>query len=238
MAEKSNDRTVLITGAAGALGSALSRLFVEHGFNTIMVDKEKKGLESAWDSIVSEGLNEPILHPLNLATAGPRDFGLLIETVQSEFGGLDGVIHCAARFTGLRPLDQISPQEWLEQIQVNLNAAWLLSIACLPTLRNAHNSFLVFMLEDLKLMKGGYWGAYGASKLALEAIVHQFSAQCSGSSVKVLGVNPGPFASRLRSEAYHSEDPATVPGPAAAARKILELLWDENGSGVIVDLND
>ena len=233
----SDSRTILITGAAGGLGAALSHEFVAMGFNTVMSDKNVKGLESVWDSIVDAGFREPFLHPMDLATAGPEQFNLLTEAIMSEFGALDGVIHCAACFKGLRPLDQVSPVEWLEQIQVNLNAPWLLSIACLPFLKQSEKSFLYFILEDLEKMKGAYWGAYGASKRALTAVVHQFSAETEPASVQVLGICPGPMASALRAEAYHAEDPGNVPQPSSAAKAICRLLSDNSkNAGVIVDL--
>ena len=239
MAGKSDIRTVLITGAGGALGAALSRECSARRFNTIMLDNDGKALESAWDSIAGAGLKEPFLHPLNLATSGPEQFEQLLSAICSEFKGLDGIVHCAASFKGLRPLDQTPPVQWLEQIQVNLNAAWLLSITCLPMLKRSSSSFLYFLLEDLEKMKSGYWGAYGVSKQALYTLVHQFAAECVASSVQVLGINPGPFTSPLRAEAYHAEDPRSLPDPALIAQGICGLMTGElESSGLMVDLSD
>jgi len=149
MNRQAGNRTVLITGAAGGLGAALSLQCAQAGFNTVMLDKDRKALDAAWDLIVEKGLPEPALHPLDLAVAGTEQFDDLVNALETEFGGLDGLIHCAARFDGLRPLDQIAPAEWLQQLQVNLNAAWLLSVSCLPLLRRPQSSFLYFLLEDM-----------------------------------------------------------------------------------------
>ena len=117
-----NGKTIIVTGAAGGLGSALSLVCARAGFNTVMLDCDKLGLEAAYDRITDAGLPDPALYPLDLATAGPEDFDQLLETVSTEFGGLDALVHCAARFEGLTPLEQVSPPEWLMNIQVNLNA--------------------------------------------------------------------------------------------------------------------
>lgn len=237
MAAKLNNKTILITGAAGALGLALSRECAARRHNTIMLDKNISGLESGWDSIVNAGLKEPFLHPLDLAASGVKQFDQLLAAIDSEFKGLDGVIHCAASFKGLRPLDQASPVDWLEQIQVNLNAAWLLSITCLPMLKRSTKSFLYFLLEDLEKMKSGYWGAYGVSKQALYTLVHQFAAECTTNSVQVLGIVPGPFASPLRAEAYHAENPQSLTDPEFVAQRICSLFSAEtHSSESIVDL--
>jgi NAD(P)-dependent dehydrogenase (short-subunit alcohol dehydrogenase family) len=217
-------KTIIVTGAAGGLGSALSILAAREGFNTVMVDCDQRRLEQAYDRITAAGLPDPALFPLDLCAAGPEHFNELLDQVNAEFGGLDAVVHCAARFGGLTPLDQVLPNEWLLQIQVNLNAAWLLSTQSLPLLRNSDAGRLYFLLEDMSKVEGAFWGAYGVSKHALRALVSQFAAECQSSPVQVLGINPGPLRSSLRSLAYHAENPASQPDPKVAAGQIMQFL--------------
>jgi NAD(P)-dependent dehydrogenase (short-subunit alcohol dehydrogenase family) len=189
-----------------------------------MVDCDQRGLEEAYDRITDAGLPDPALCPLDLSTAGPEDFDQLLDKVNAEFGGLDAVVHCAARFEGLTLLEQVSPPEWLQQMQVNLNAAWLLSSKSLPLLRESQSGCLYFLLEDLGKVEGAYWGAYGVAKHALRALVSQFAAECRSSGIQVLGINPGPLRSALRARAYHAENPAVQPDAQPAAEQIIELL--------------
>jgi NAD(P)-dependent dehydrogenase (short-subunit alcohol dehydrogenase family) len=217
-------KTIIVTGAAGGLGSALSMLAAREGFNTVMVDCDQRRLEQAYDRITAAGLPDPALFPLDLCAAGPEHFNELLDQVNGEFGGLDAVVHCAARFGGLTPLDQVLPNEWLLQIQVNLNAAWLLSTQSLPLLRNSDAGRLYFLLEDMSKVEGAFWGAYGVSKHALRALVSQFAAECQSSPVQVLGINPGALRSTLRSLAYHAENPASQPDPKVAAGQIMQYL--------------
>ncbi len=231
------NKTILITGAAGGLGSELSFLCATAGCNTVMLDNDRKGLESTYDFITGKGLTEPVLYPIDLASATPEHFEELVDTLDSEFGGLDGLIHCAARFDGLRPLDQVSPPEWLHQMQVNINACWLLSVSCLPLLRKTSTGRLYFLLEDMDRMSGAFWGAYGVSKHALKALTGQFAAECTSAGIQVLGINPGPMRTPIRASAYHGENPGLQPEPVTAATKILEFLSGERIPGtVFVDL--
>jgi NAD(P)-dependent dehydrogenase (short-subunit alcohol dehydrogenase family) len=196
-----------------------------------MLDCNRKGLEQAYDRITGAGLPDPALYPMDLSGAGPEHIDDLLSSVEAEFGGLDAVVHCAARFEGLTPLEQVSPQEWLTSIQVNLNAAWLLSAQSLSMLRNSVSGRLYFMLEDLQRTGGAFWGPYGVAKHALKALVGQFAAECRSSSVQVLGINPGPLRSELRSRAYHSENPSNQPDPESAAARIVRLLTGETEPG-------
>ena len=230
-------KTIIITGAAGGLGSALSRACAADGFNTVMLDCNRRGLEQAWDRITGDGLPEPALYPLDLLGAGTEHFEALLDNVVEEFGGLDAVVHCAARFEGLTPLEQFSPPEWLASIQVNLNAAWLLSALSLPLLKQSESARLYFMLEDMAKMNDAFWGAYGVSKNALLALVNQLAAECKSSRVQVLGINPGGLRSALRSRAYHAENPGLQANPETAALQIMQLLKGSvEPEGTFVDL--
>lgn len=217
-------KTIIITGAAGGLGSALSRACAADGFNTVMLDCDRPGLERAWDQITGDGLPEPALYPLDLLGAGTEHFEELLDKVTEEFGGLDALVHCAARFEGLTPLEQFSPSEWLASVQVNLNAPWLLSALSLPLLRKSESARLYFMLEDMTSMNSAFWGAYGVSKTALMTLVNQLAAECRSSRVQVLGINPGALRSALRARVYHAENPGLQPNPETAALKIMRFL--------------
>ncbi len=238
MNRKLKNKTILITGAAGGLGAELSVLCATAACNIVMLDIDRKGLESTYDFITENGLTEPVLYPIDLASATPEQFEEMVDALESEFGGLDGLIHCAARFEGLRPLEQIPPPEWLHQMQVNLNACWLLSVSCLPLLRKSTNGSLYFILEDMDRMSGAFWGAYGVSKHALKALTSQFAAECTSAGIQVLGINPGPMRTPIRASAYHGENPGLQADPANAAARILEFLSGErNPETVFVDLN-
>jgi NAD(P)-dependent dehydrogenase (short-subunit alcohol dehydrogenase family) len=217
----------------------LSRACAETGWNVVMLDSDRRGLEKAYDDIVDDDLPEPALYPLDLAGAGPPEFETLLDTVSEEFGGLDALVHCAARFEGLTPLEQTPPNEWLLTVQVNLNAAWLLSVQCLPLLRESQAARLYFLLEDLAAVEGPFWGAYGVCKHALRALVSQLAAECRSTPIQVLGINPGPLRSALRSRVYHLENPGLQPDPLPLARRILDYLDGRlEPAGSFVDLQD
>lgn len=218
------DKTILITGAAGGLGSALAQSCASAGANLILLDKNRRGLGLLSDNLVAQGYEAPGLYPMNLGGAATSDYDDLVEVIRTEYGDLHALVHCALDFEGLQPLDQIEPHRWLETLQVNVNAPWVLSCACLPLLREAQAGRLVFLLDDLKTVTSAYWGAYGICKSAIVALVRQFDEELSNTSIKVHGVNPGPMRTDFRATVYHGENPQQQPGPERAAEKITELL--------------
>jgi NAD(P)-dependent dehydrogenase (short-subunit alcohol dehydrogenase family) len=203
----------------------------------VLLDRDKTGLEQLFDRIVENGFPEPALQVMDLSAAGPEDIRAMLAAVEEEFGGLDALVHCAARFDALTPLEHVPPHEWLLSLQINLNAAWLLSALSLPLLRKSGDGRLYFILEDLNEVGGPLWGPYGVSKHALHALVGQFAAECQSSGVQVLGINPGPMQSPLRARAYLAENPSNLPPSARAAEQIMELITQNRApSGAYIDL--
>lgn len=217
-------KTILITGAAGGLGSAIAMQCAGLGAELVLLDKNRRGLGELSDKLTDLQLKSPGLYPLNLAAAGVDDFGDLVKTIETEFGRLDALIHCAVDFDSLQPLDQVQPQDWLQSIQVNVNAPWLLSCALLPLLKKSENGRLFFMLDDLETVTDGYWGAYGTSKAALTGMTRQFYNTLNNTPISVRGIIPGPMRTGFRAKVYHAENPMEQPDPAIVASKIVSML--------------
>ena len=87
------DRTVLITGAAGGLGSAAAVACAQAGATVILLGRKVAALNRVYDAVKAVG-PEPILYPLDLEGASPDDYDQLAQAIEAEFGKLDGVLHC------------------------------------------------------------------------------------------------------------------------------------------------
>jgi NAD(P)-dependent dehydrogenase (short-subunit alcohol dehydrogenase family) len=87
--------------------------------------------------------------------------------------------------------------------------------------------------QDLR----AYWGEYGVSKAALEALAKIYAAECEGTNVKVNILDPGRVRTAMRAQAYPGEDPDIRPHPDDIAPYFMELLRDDctmNGGVVAV----
>ena len=215
---------VLITGAAGGLGSALAAELARCQVDLMLLDKDSRGLDRLSDRLVAEGLAEPALCPLDLAVAGPEAYLELASILESEFGGLDHVVHCAAHFSGLSPMDQIPPGEWMTVLQVNLTAAWAMTVACLPQLRKSPSASVTFLTDAEERSVSPYWGAYGVAKAAVSSLASILRQELEPAGVVVRSHDPGPMRTSLRATAYLAEDPVSQPEPALAAKALAKLI--------------
>lgn len=221
-----NDTIILITGAAGGLGSALAEQLARSGANLLLTDKDLKGLEQLSDRLLAAGLPEPGITSLDLATASPESYRELAEILEHEYGGLDIFIHSAAAFGGLQPLEHIEWAEWDACFRVNLHSAWQITRSCLPMLRQSRHGRVVLIGEQSEVCGSAYRGAYGASKAALNCLAGIMQEEFEGSRLEVFVPMPGPMRTELRARAYISEDPASLPDPADAASEIIRQLKD------------
>ncbi len=223
------DRVVLVTGAHGGLGAEAAKACARAGATVVLLGRKVPKLGRVYDAIKAIG-PEPALYPMDLAGADPADFETLADTLGRELGRLDGVLHCAADFAGLTPLENTPPEQFARQVQVNLNARWYLTQACLPLLRKADDAAVVFVLDDPARVLRPYWGAYGLTQLAGEGLVRMLHAETDTTAVRVSGLRPGPMRTSLRSRAFVDEAMLRVPGPEAYAEACVMLLSPEGAA--------
>lgn len=216
-------RVILVTGAHGGLGAEAAKACARAGAAVVLLGRKLPKLNRVYDAVKALG-PEPALYPVDLAGADPADYAQLAEKIAAELGGLHGVLHCAAEFTGLAPLEATEPEAFVRCLHVNLTAPWLLTQACLPWLRKSGDSAVVFTTDDPARVGKAYWGAYGLAKQGLANLVRQLSAETDQTPVRVSGLEPGPMRTDLRARAYSDETQLRVPGPAAYAAACVHLL--------------
>ena len=212
---------ILITGAAGGLGAELATQLAHKGANLLLLDKNTRGLNKLSDDICALGLEEPGVCPMNLAECGPKEHEGLFDILQTQYGGLDIIIHCAASFQGLQPLDQVTLTQWQECQQVNVTSVWLSTMTCLPLLKASSKGRVVLIHESKQITRAAYWGAYAVSKAALRSFAYILEEELQNTGVQVLNCFPETMRTALRASAFHAEDPRSVQDPAIVASEII-----------------
>lgn len=216
-------RVVLVSGAYGGLGSAASLACAQAGARVVLLGRKVTKLNRVYDAIAALG-SQPLLYPMDLEGATPDDHAELASRIEAELGRLDGVLHCAADFPGLTPLEQTDPAAFARAVHVNLTAPWWLTQACLPLLRRAPDAAVVFALDDPARVGQAFWGGYGIARHALAALVPMLQAEIANTAVRVSALQPGPMRTALRARAYVEEDDRLSRDPAAYADGCVTLL--------------
>lgn len=206
------DRVILVTGAGQGIGQAAAKAFAAHGATVILTGRNEQRLNATYDAIVDAGHTEPVIFPLDLEKATDKDFADMAEAIGGQLGRLDGVLHNAARLDALVPLELETLDLWLGTLRVNLAAPFALTRACLPLLKAAPDASIVMTSETHGRKPTAFWGAFGVSKWAIEALVKTWAQELEITpQVRINAIVPGPVQSPQRVKTHPAEARQTLP---------------------------
>lgn len=216
---------VLVTGAGDGIGKAVAIAAAGAGATVILLGRTQAKLESVYDQIMAASSPEPVIHPMDLASASLEDYELLGRSIVEQFGKLDVLLHNAGILGLLGPLQYASPESWMKIMQVNVNAQFMMTRALLPALLNADSGRILFTSSSVGRKGRAYWGAYAVSKFATEGMMQVLADELSTTSrIKVNSINPGATRTEMRAAAYPAENPSKLPTPQALLPAYLYLM--------------
>jgi len=234
------DRVILITGAGDGLGRAAALACAQYGATIILLGRTQKKLEGVYDRIVGDGGPVPLLMPLDLAQGRLSDYLQIAQAIESQFGRLDGLLHSAVELGTLTPLSLYDLDTWMRVMQVNLNAPYLLTRACLGVLGRSEDASVVFTTSDVARHGRAYWGAYAAAGAALENLAQTWSHELgTNTRIRMNTLDPGKVRTAFRARAYPGEDPDRLPAPESIMPLYLYLLGPDSRAltGQALDIN-
>lgn len=215
-----NGRLALITGASRGLGAALAERFASEGARLVLVARTTGGLEDVDDRVRAAG-GEATLVPQDLSKGEAIDE--LGAALARRFGHLDVLIGNAAELSGLSPLAHTDPKVFEQTMTLNAGTNYRLIRSLDPLLRASSSGSAIFVTAGVGREPRAFWGAYAASKAALDALVMTYAAETVKTNVRVNLVDPGPMRTRLRGKAYPGEDKAALALPKDRTDIFVEL---------------
>ena len=229
MAATLEGQLALVTGASRGIGAATAEALAREGAHVVITARTAEGLEEVEERIHAAGGNAT-LAPLNLTDGD--SIARLAAAVGERWQKLDILVLNAATLGSLTPVPAIDGKEFNKVLTLNLIAQQAMIAAFDPLLRNSDDARLLAVTSSVGRTPRAYWGAYGASKAALETLVLAYGEEMRNlGPLKVAIVDPGSTATAMRARAFPGEDPATVKAPSAVADAIVALLKSDFETG-------
>jgi NAD(P)-dependent dehydrogenase (short-subunit alcohol dehydrogenase family) len=222
-------KVALVTGASRGIGAATAKALAAQGAHVIITARTAKDLEAVEDAIFNAGGNATIA-PLDLTDGD--SIARLATAVTERWGKLDLLVLNAAMLGTLAPVPAIDGAEFARLFTLNVTAQQVLIASFDALLRKSDAGRLVALTSSVGAAPRAFWGAYGASKAALETLVASYGEEVKNlSAVRTAIVDPGRTRTQMRAKAYPGEDPATVKEPSVVADAIVALLTTEFETG-------
>lgn len=213
-------RLALITGASRGLGAATAVAYAKEGAHVVLVARTVGGLEAVDDQVKAVG-GQATLVPLDV-TDGPG-LDRLGAALHERFGRLDILLGNAGVLGTLSPIGHFEPKVFEEVMAVNVTANWRLIRSMDPLLRRSDAGRAIFVTSGASRKILPYWGAYAASKAALDMLVGVYAAEVAHTPVRVNLFNPGPTRTGMRRQAFPGENEAQQTPPEAHAESLIQL---------------
>jgi NAD(P)-dependent dehydrogenase (short-subunit alcohol dehydrogenase family) len=222
-------KIALVTGASRGIGAATATALAAQGAHVILTARTAKDLEAVEDAIFDAGGSATIA-PLDLTDGD--SIARLAVAVTERWGKLDILVLNAAMLGTLSPVPAIDGAEFARLFTLNVTAQQVMIASFDALLRKSDAGRLLALTSSVGASPRAFWGAYGASKAALENLVDSYGEEVKNlSQVRTVIVDPGRTRTAMRAKAYPGEDPSTVKEPSVVADAICALLTSEFETG-------
>ena len=223
------NRIVMVTGASDGIGRALAVHIAGLGGQVVLHGRNTKKLEAVYDQISNlKNAPRPSIAVLDLATADGDAYSSLVNSIENEFGRLDGLVHNAGILGQRLSIEQYDVADWQRVMHINLTVPFVLTQAFLPLLRQSTDPSVVFTSSGVGRVGKAFWGAYSVSKFGTEALSQILADENRHTPFRVNCINPGPVRTKMRLAAYPAEDRDALKRPEDIMATYVYLLGPDS----------
>lgn len=217
-------RLAVVTGASRGIGYHTALELARAGAHVIAVARTVGGLEELDDEIKAAG-GSATLVPMDLADMAAID--KLGGAIFERWGKLDIFVANAGILGVISPVGHIEAKVFERVMTVNVTATWRMIRSLEPLLAKSDAGRALLLSSGVANSCRPFWGAYAASKAAVECLGRTWAAETQRTPLRIVNVNPGATRTAMRAQAMPGEDPETLPHPSEVAAKLMKLVGPE-----------
>jgi len=213
----------LITGGSRGLGRALGQALAQAGARVVLVARHKQALDETVESIRANGGEA---HGI-VADVGDKNAVYAIAGEAAALVGPIDLVIMNASTLGPTPLPLLLDTECedLEQVlAVNLIGPFRLTKVLAGSMVLRGRGTVINISSDAAVEAYENWGAYSASKAALDHLTRIWAAELADTGVRFFSVDPGEMNTVMHADAIPEADPATLADPAEIAERIVDMV--------------
>ena len=223
------DRIILITGSSDGIGKALALHAASLGAQIILHGRSVRKLEKIYDAIDDlDGAPRPSIAVMDLESANAESYTTLAQSLDTEFGRLDGLVLNASILGERYSIEQYDAVLWQKVMHVNVTSVFAMTQVFLPLLQKSEDPSVIFTSSGVGRTGKAFWGAYAASKFATEGLSQVLADEHRHSKLRSNCINPGATRTNMRLAAYPAEDRDLLKRPEAILAPYVFLLGPDS----------
>ncbi len=215
-------RTVVITGAAGALGRAVAATFLANGDQLVLIDRDAGLLRSAFPDLDSERGHQFVVADVT----DPDGLTQALATVLD----IDVLIHVAGGFTMGEGVHELTRASWQQMMDLNAWSFIACAHAVVAGMRARGRGRIIAISARAAAQGSAQMGAYVAAKSALQRLVETLSAEVRERGIAVNSIAPSIIDTPANRQAMPDADPSRWVPPPVLAETALFLASDAAGA--------
>jgi len=206
------NKTAVVTGAGSGVGRAVALKLARDGWRVAIVGRRAEPLQDTHRQ-AGEARSRVLVFPCNIGNADA--VSRLGTEVLAQFGSVEVVVNAAGTNVPRRALEVLSPGDYRELIDTNLNGAYYVTQAFLPNMRAQKSGTIVHVVSDAGKQASPKAGpAYVMSKFGLAGLTQSINAEERQNGVRACAIFPGDIDTPLL-------DKRPNPPPAEARTRML-----------------
>lgn len=223
---------LLLTGAAGGIGTEVAAIFIEAGADVVLADSDLGAATS-----VASRIDPPGEHTLALRydAARPDSSAAVVSAAVDRFGGLDHVVSCAGVYVD-QEVKTMTVEQWRHTLSINLDGVFYLVRAAIGSIRDGGS---IVTVASVAGHRGSPLHAhYAASKAGVIGLTRTLAGEL-GPRLRVNGVSPGIISTAMtqamitvRGDAVVEQTPLRRLGTPAEVASVIAFLCSDGASFV------
>lgn len=224
----SDNKTVLITGAAGAIAKGVICKFAQSGAKLILADLERDAIQAQVDNLDTP-LSDYIIVTGDFGK--PDEVDAALQSAHAKFGKIGVLAHTVGGYSGGSPVHETELATLEKQLYLNTKIVFVTfgRVAKYMLEHDIHGS-LVAILARTGLDGAKNTAAYAASKAAAQRIIESMALELKDHHIRVNGVMPSTADTPANREAMPDADYAKWVTPEQIAEAIFFLASDASSA--------